>query len=124
MIGKSEERRLSRLRRHRRIRKRIAGTAERPRLAVRRSLRQIYVQVVDDNAARTLVAISTHDKAAREQLAAAGSRMERSKLLGKLLAERAKENGITRVTFDRGGYLYHGHVRAVAEGAREGGLEF
>jgi large subunit ribosomal protein L18 len=111
-------------RRHRRIRKRVQGTAERPRLAVRRSLRHIYAQVVDDVEAKTLVSISTMDKAARAELAALESRMERSKRLGKLLAERAKEKGVSVVTFDRGGYLYHGHIKAVADGAREGGLEF
>ncbi len=120
----SEVRRLMRLRRHRRIRKRVKGAAERPRLAVFRSLRHLYVQVIDDVAARTIVSISTVDKGAREQLAGTESRMERSKLLGKMLAERAKEKGVQQVAFDRGGYLYHGHIKALAEGAREGGLEF
>jgi large subunit ribosomal protein L18 len=120
----SEIRRRMRHRRHRRIRKRVQGTPERPRLAVYRSLRHLYAQVVDDVAARTLVSISTLDKEARDKLQGTKSRMERSKLLGELLATRAKERGITRVAFDRGGYLYHGHVKALAEGARESGLEF
>ena len=120
----SEVRRQMRQRRHRRIRKRVQGDAERPRLAVYRSLRHLYVQVIDDVESRTLFSISTMDKGAREQLAGTASRMERSKLLGKMLAERAKEKGVEKVAFDRGGYLYHGHIKALAEGAREGGLEF
>ena len=113
-----------RQRRHNRIRRKIQGTSERPRLAVRRSLRHMYVQVIDDVAARTLVAISTLDKDAQTQLKGVSSRMERSEKLGKLLAERAKDRGVEHVTFDRGGYLYHGHIKALAEGARKGGLQF
>jgi large subunit ribosomal protein L18 len=124
MSAKSEDRRLSRMRRHRRIRKRIQGTAERPRVAIFRSLKHLYVQVIDDVTARTLISASTLDKEARGQLGSAESRMDRSKQLGKLLAERAKGQGITQVAFDRGGYLYHGHVKALADGAREGGLDF
>lgn len=120
----AKERRQSRQRRHQRIRKRVTGTAERPRLAVARSLRHLYAQLIDDVNERTLAYVSTLDREAREQISQAGSRMERSRLVGKLLAERAKSKGVDRVTFDRGGHLYHGHILAVAEGAREGGLEF
>jgi large subunit ribosomal protein L18 len=108
----------SRLKRHRRVRKKIVGTPERPRLAVYRSNRHIYAQVIDDLGGRTLAAAST--------LAAAdGSDPKaRAKDVGKAVAEAAKSAGISTVTFDRGGFMYHGRVQAVAEGAREGGLEF
>lgn len=120
----SELRTMSRRRRHRRIRKRVQGTSERPRLVVHRSLRQVYLQVVDDGAARTLASASTLDRSARERLQGVESRMERSKLVGELLAERAREKGISQVVFDRGGFPYHGHIKAVADGARKGGLVF
>jgi large subunit ribosomal protein L18 len=120
----AKERREGRATRHRRIRVTVRGTAERPRLAVYRSLNHLYAQIIDDDRAHTLVAISTLDKTVGEELGSAGSGLKRSRLLGKLLAARAKERGITRVAFDRGGYLYHGHVKELAEGAREGGLEF
>ncbi len=115
-------RRESRARRHRRIRARLAGTSERPRLAVRRSLRHIYAQLIDDVAAETLASVSTLDKGARSTVDGK-SRIDASRELGKLLAERAKSKGIDKVKFDRGGNLYHGHIKALAEGAREGGLE-
>lgn len=120
----AKERREGRETRHRRIRVAIHGTAERPRLAVYRSLHHLYAQIIDDDRAHTLVAISTLDKAMGQELGAAGKGLKRSRMLGKLLAALAKEHGITRVSFDRGGYLYHGHVKELAEGAREGGLEF
>ncbi len=120
----AKERRDGRIIRHRRIRLSISGTAERPRLAVYRSLRHLYAQIIDDDRAHTLVAISTLDKGVGQELTGTGSGLKRARLLGKLLASRAKEQGITRVAFDRGGYLYHGHVKELAEGAREGGLEF
>jgi large subunit ribosomal protein L18 len=123
MGNTAQERRRSRIRRHHRIRKKVRGTTERPRMAIFRSLRHIYAQVIDDVAERTVASVSTLDKQARDQLATVDSRIERSKVVGKLLAERLKERGVTRVCFDRGGYLYHGHVKAVADGAREGGLE-
>ena len=106
-----------RAKRHRRVRKKVTGTADRPRLAVFRSNRHTYAQLIDDFAGRTLVAAST--------LTASngGDPKEQAKAVGKAVAEAAKEAGITRVTFDRGGFRYHGRVRAVAEGAREGGLE-
>ena len=107
----------SRIRRHRRVRKKVTGTAERPRLAVFRSNRHIYAQIVDDRSARTLASAS--DAAVSED----GDKTARAREVGKVLAERAKAAGIGQVVFDRGGRLYHGRVRALAEGAREGGLE-
>ena len=104
-------------RRHRRVRKKVLGTAERPRLAVYRSNRHIYAQVIDDFAGRTLAAASTQDNGAE------GSPRDRAKAVGAAVAKRAKDAGVTAVTFDRGGFQYHGRVAAVAEGAREGGLE-
>lgn len=109
--------------RHTRLRRKLAGTPERPRLSVYRSLKHIYAQVVDDAQGRTLVAASTREPEIAAQLP--GLRpTERSKIVGAMLARRAVEKGISRVVFDRGGYLYHGRVKALADGAREGGLEF
>jgi large subunit ribosomal protein L18 len=112
-----------RLRRHRRVRKKISGTGERPRLVVHRSLNNLEGQVVDDTRGLTLLGISTLSVAVRDG-ASELTKTEQGRRAGKLLAERAKEQGITRVVFDRGGYLYHGRVKAFADGAREGGLEF
>lgn len=112
-----------RLRRHRRVRRKVVGTAERPRLAVFRSLGQMQGQLIDDTRGVTLLGISTLGADVRAQ-GADLSKSERGRLAGKLLAERAREAGITRVVFDRGGYVYHGRVKAFADGAREGGLEF
>jgi large subunit ribosomal protein L18 len=108
-----------RLRRHRRVRSKITGTANRPRLAVYRSNARIYAQVIDDASGHTLVAASSLDKDV-----ASSKRAEQAALVGKLLAERAKEAGVQAVVFDRGGYLYHGRVKALADAAREAGLEF
>jgi large subunit ribosomal protein L18 len=105
-------------RRHRRVRKKVVGTPERPRLAVFRSHRHIYAQVIDDFAGRTLAAASSLKDAN------GGNPKEAAKNVGITLAERAKHAGISRVSFDRGGFQYHGRVQALAEGAREGGLEF
>ena len=110
------DKRVARLRRHRRVRKRIGGTPERPRLAVFRSNRHIYAQLVDDASARTLAAASDAEAEAD------GDKTARAKAAGKLLAERAKQAGIETAVFDRGGRLYHGRVAALADGAREGGL--
>jgi large subunit ribosomal protein L18 len=110
-----------RVRRHRRVRKKILGTAERPRLAVFRSSKHIYVQAIDDMSGATLAAASTMETGSR------GGRtgtVEAARGVGTLLGERAKAAGITRVVFDRGGYRYHGRVAAVADGARAAGLEF
>ncbi|HEY7547339.1 MAG TPA: 50S ribosomal protein L18 [Blastocatellia bacterium] len=106
---------------HSRIRKKLEGTSERPRLAVFRSLNHIYAQVIDDSQSHTLVAASTLEPAFRGR---SGGNKTVAQEIGKLIAERAKEKGITRVVFDRGGYIYHGRVRALAEAAREAGLEF
>ena len=110
-----------RLRIHTRIRERVAGTEARPRLAVFRSLKHIYVQLVDDRAGRTLAAASTNEKAAGLKT---GGNLASAKAIGTLVAERAQAAGIKSVVFDRGGYLYHGRIKALAEAAREAGLEF
>jgi large subunit ribosomal protein L18 len=109
-----------------RLRKRITGTAERPRLSVFRSVSHIYAQVIDDTSGVTVAAASSVEPAVRGKLAAGqrGGNIAGAKAIGRLVAERLKEKGITRVVFDRGGFLYHGRVRAVAESAREAGLEF
>ena len=104
---------------HVRIRRRLGGTAERPRLSIYRSLNHIYAQVIDDAQGVTLVSASTH--AAKSKT---GGNVAAAKEIGKLIAERAKEKGIKQVVFDRGGYLYHGRVKALADAAREAGLEF
>ncbi len=118
-----KDRNEARQRRHLRIRRRTEGTADRPRLCVFRSLAHIYAQVIDDRAGRTLVAASTLDPEIRTQ-AASAKKSEAGKMVGQLLARRALERGVRQVVFDRAGYLYHGRVRALAEGARKGGLEF
>jgi large subunit ribosomal protein L18 len=117
--GKSAARASSRKRRHVRVRKKVAGTAARPRLAVTRSARHIFAQLIDDSVGRTLAAASTLDSGIRD---AAGDKKARAHQVGQLLASRAKEAGITTAVFDRGGYAYHGRVAALADGAREGGL--
>ena len=110
-----------RYRRHLRVRRKVAGTAERPRLAVFRSLKHIYAQLMDDDRGVTLLGVSDGS----EGIEAKGTgKVARSKAVGTLLARKAKAAGITRVVFDRAGYRYHGRVQAVADGAREGGLEF
>ncbi len=109
-----------RLKRHRRVRGKISGTPERPRLNVFRSETNIYAQIIDDVAGKTLVSASSLDKT----FEGSGSNCEAAKKVGLMVAERAKAAGITTVVFDRGGYVYHGRVAALAEGAREGGLEF
>ena len=121
--GISEQHLLARKRRHRRVRKKISGTAERPRLNVFRSLRHIYAQIIDDDRGRTLIAASTRDPALRDQLAGL-DKTAQAKVVGQALAERAQAKSVRQVIFDRGGYKYHGRVKALADGAREGGLEF
>ncbi len=113
---------LARKRRHRRVRKHISGTALRPRMNVFRSNRNIFVQVIDDVAGRTLASCSTIDRELAPKLVDK-SKVEAARIVGQTAAERAKEAGITRVVFDRGGFKYTGRVAAVAEGAREAGLE-
>ena len=120
-----KNRQLQRQRRHARIRKRVHGTGDRPRLAVYRSLRNIEGQVIDDDARRTLVGLSTLAPELRDATLAEGNRkVEAARVAGRLLAERARERGVTAVVFDRGGFRYHGRVKAFAEGARAGGLIF
>ena len=117
------DKRAARRRRQRRIRAKIAGTAERPRLNVFRSLNNVYAQVIDDDTGHTLVAASTLESSLAEELDGK-TKKEQARVVGRLIAERSLEAGIHTVVFDRGGYPYHGRVKAVAEGAREGGLEF
>jgi large subunit ribosomal protein L18 len=114
---------LRRVRRHHRIRRKVFGTPERPRLCVRRSLRHIYAQVVDDVSGRTLVAASTLTPGIRDACRS-GDKRAAAAIVGKELARRAAEAGVQTVAFDRGGCQYHGRVRALAEGARDGGLQF
>ncbi|NPV88871.1 50S ribosomal protein L18 [Coprothermobacteraceae bacterium] len=109
--------------RHLRIRKEISGTAERPRLSVYRSARHIYAQIIDDTVGHTLVSASTLEKEIREQVKDM-TKSEQASLVGRLIAQRALEKGITKVVFDRGGFKYHGRVKALADAAREAGLEF
>ena len=106
---------------HKRIRLKVEGTSERPRLAIFRSVNHIYAQVIDDTKGQTVVSASTTEPDLRGK---SGGNIASAKEIGKLIAERAKEKGINRVVFDRGGYIYHGRVRNLAEAAREAGLEF
>ena len=110
-------------RRQRRVRGKISGTPERPRLRVTRSNAQIYAQVIDDTVGRTLVSASSLDKEFKEQ-GKRGSNIEGAELVGKLVGQRAIEAGITEIVFDRGGHIYHGRVQALADGARSAGLKF
>ena len=119
----AQSRSLARVRRHSRVRKNVQGTADRPRLNVFRSLSGIYVQVIDDQSGRTLVSASTADRELREKLKGM-KKSEQAKAVGKAVAERAKSKGISAVVFDRGGFRYVGRVKALADGAREGGLQF
>lgn len=133
MSDVNRERRKARLGRHRRVRKKVYGTAERPRLAVYRSLNHIYAQIIDDDAARTIVSASSlKAEPAPERTEDEGGKksrrdsikMRRARTVGKQIAEAALEKGIKTVAFDRGGYLYHGRVAELAEAARKTGLEF
>lgn len=122
-----ERRQALRLRRHRRVRKKIVGTPERPRLAVFRSLNHMRVQVIDDTTGRTLVAASTLDAEIRDRLQGGvhpGGNVAAAREVGRLIGERARAAGIERIVFDRGGFRYHGRVAALAEAARETGLQF
>ena len=123
--NKTKDREDLRLRRHRRVRRRVEGSSERPRLVVHRSNKNVQGQLTDDLAGKVLLGVSTLAPELKElRDSEEGNKTALSKAAGKLLAERAKAAGITKVVFDRGGYLYHGRVAAFAEGAREGGLEF
>jgi large subunit ribosomal protein L18 len=117
------DRNILRQRRHARARRRLTGAPERPRLSVFRSLKQIHAQVIDDASGRTLVAASTSDPELRERIAGK-KKVEAATLVGEVLAKRALDKGITAVVFDRGGYLFHGRIRALAEAARTAGLKF
>ncbi len=118
-----ESRNKKRTRRHGRVRKKISGTAERPRLNVFRSLNQIYVQVIDDERGHTITAVSTLEQAIQSKLKGL-NKTEQAALVGQEVAKKAKKEGIKEVVFDRGGFRYHGRIKALAEAAREAGLEF
>lgn len=122
-MATKQSRSVARARRHVRVRKHLKGTPDRPRLNVFRSLAEIYAQVIDDQAGQTLVSASSIDQDLRSQMSGL-KKSEQARLVGKALAERAKEKGIQQVVFDRGGYRYSGRVKALADAAREGGLEF
>ena len=122
-MAKNKSRSVARIRRHRRVRKHVSGTPERPRLNVFRSLNEIYAQIIDDEAGNTLVSASTIDSELRSKVANL-TKTEQAKQVGLAVAERAKAKGIETVVFDRGGYRYIGRVKALADGAREGGLQF
>lgn len=120
MIKREHQSKINRLaRRKQRIRKRVVGTAERPRLSVERSVKHIYAQLIDDDAGKTIVFVSSTAKTTGGK-----TKTEKAQWVGKRLAELAKEKGIENAVFDRGGYRYHGRVKAVADGARDGGLKF
>lgn len=121
MITKGDKNK-ARLKRHLRVRKKIKGTAERPRLNIFRSSKHMYAQVIDDIKGVTIVSASTQDKELGE--IANGGNVEAAQKVGAMIAQRAKEKGISQVVFDRGGYLYHGRIQALADAAREAGLEF
>jgi len=114
---------VARKRRHVRVRRKVHGTAERPRLNVYRSLEHIYAQVINDDAGHTICAVSTVSGDVRSDLAAL-SKVDQAKAVGKAIAERARAQGIEQIVFDRGGFPYHGRIQALAEGSREGGLVF
>ena len=122
MITKKKTEHRSRLKVH--IRLRITGTPERPRLTVFRSLRNVYAQIIDDTTGKTLIAVSNLSKPERDQFKELKGQAAKAKLVGKIAARKAVEQKITQVVFDRNGYLYHGVVKAMADGAREGGLKF
>jgi large subunit ribosomal protein L18 len=119
-MDKAKDRVVARKRIKERIRSKVHGTSERPRLAVFRSLKHMYAQVIDDASGKTIVSASSRDKDA----ATKGANAAAAKALGTLIAKKAKDKGIKRVVFDRGGYLYHGNIKALADAARENGLEF
>jgi large subunit ribosomal protein L18 len=120
-MDRAKERVAKRGRIRERIRKKVSGTAERPRLAVKKSLKHIYVQIIDDASGKTLVAASSREK---DSGVNGGANTAAAKAVGALIAKKAKDKGVKRVVFDRGGYLYHGNIKALADAARENGLEF
>ena len=122
-MGSLDQRRLSRLKRKKRIRKSIFGTQQRPRLSIFRSAKHLYAQIIDDATGHTLVSVSTLEQLVKES-PEYKNKISVAILVGKLVAERASERGIKKVVFDRNGFLYHGRVKAVSDGAREAGLDF
>jgi large subunit ribosomal protein L18 len=119
-MDRAKERVVARQRIRQRIRSKVTGTSERPRLAVFKSLKHIYVQLIDDASGKTIVSASTRDK----ESSVKGANQAAAKAVGALIAKKAKDKGVKRVVFDRGGYLYHGNIKALADAARENGLEF
>lgn len=122
-MGQTNPKVVARLKRQKRVRSKVSGDAERPRLSVFKSSRHIYAQIIDDRKGQTLAAASTLSKQLRSEVGSL-KKAEAAKLVGKLLAERAKAAGITKVAFDRGGFLYHGRIKELADSCREHGLEF
>ncbi len=122
-MSAKKNRSAARIRRHARVRKHISGTASRPRLSVFRSLSEIYVQVIDDEAGKTIASASSIDKELRAKMKDL-KKVEQARLVGEAIAERAKKAGVTSIVFDRGGFRYTGRVKALADAAREGGLQF
>jgi len=122
-LDRIKEKRFKRIRRHLRVRKKVFGTAQKPRLSVYRSLKHIYGQLIDDTRGVTLLAVSSLTKDLREQLKGK-KKTEQAMIVGEYLGKKALEKGITEVVFDRGGFLYHGRVKAFADGARKAGLKF
>ena len=120
---KKADKKASRAKRHLRVRKKVSGTPERPRLSVYRSEKNIYAQIIDDTNRVTLVAASSLDEAVKGAVNHTGNK-EAAKMVGEMVAKKAVEKGITEVVFDRGGYIYHGRIKELAEGAREAGLKF
>jgi len=123
MSGKKRNSQVRLKSRHERVRKDVVGTPTRPRLCVHRSLNNLIAQIVDDSSRKVLFGVSTQSKDLRKKFKSGGN-VEAASMLGEVVAEKAKKEGITKVSFDRGGYLYHGRVKAFAEAARKGGLEF
>lgn len=123
MIG-AKDKRYARLRRKKRVRKKFAGTAERPRLTVFKSARHIYAQIVDDQSGRTLIAASSMSKDLKSKAKGISGNMKGAVVVGEAVGKKGKEKGITKVVFDRNGFLYHGRIKALADAARENGLEF
>jgi large subunit ribosomal protein L18 len=119
----NKNRSVARIRRHTRVRKNVLGTSERPRLNIFRSITEIYAQVIDDQSGRTLISASSVDNELRKKMKGL-NKTEQAKLVGQAVADRAKDKGITTVIFDRGGFRYMGRVKALADGARENGLQF
>ncbi len=124
MVFNRPNRREARIRRHVRLRKELSGTTERPRLSVFKSIHHIYVQIIDDVQGKTILSASTLDPEVKKEIKGSGGNIESAKIVGKVIAQRAQAKGIKQVVFDRGGHIYHGRVAALADAARENGLEF